>query len=399
MRSWKVAPVHVSILEGLSDGKSLRKIASSLGLDHSTVIRHTKQLEHRGYITRQVRSNQVFYSILPAGISIMHHPVSGTLTGGSKHAPPPEDIRIRLHRLQIKFDLKNPVKDPAVIRFRDFPSKIVSLEHWQKNIIQFEDFTAILSTKSLIITGIQRYLDMGHDIESQEAEILARIAPFAEQVEERIRRMQPGFRILRREGSGPPDLDTFDLTPLESASCNAVREGRERITDIHDALKENGLDVSIGKLQEVLGHLVERGLLTRVGAPEGFALKRLDRGVLSGKIISRELAFEHHPIAEKAGQMRIDAPDGKPRIIVDSSKGFPELETVHKDTAASDAEQIRVNTEVLATEDLRSHFKDLAMQISITTELARHASVAQDQMDQVISAIGKLVKVVGGMQA
>lgn len=326
MRSWRVTPVHISILESLSEGKSLRKIAFSLSLNHSTVIRHVKQLEQRGYVSRQVRSNQVFYSILPAGISIMHHPVSETLTGGSKHAPPPEEIKIRLHRLQIKFDLVNPVRDPSIIKFKDFPSKIVPLEHWQKNIIQFEDFTAIISTKSLIITGVQRYLKASEDIESQEADVMSEIIPFAEQVEDKIRRITPSFR-----------------------------------------------------------------------------LKRLDRGVLSGKIISREFAYEDHPVARiverKIGDLTINAEDGKPRIWVDSSNGPPELETGHLQTAAEDAETVRKNTYVFGTQDLGKAIQVLATQVSITTELAKHQAVTQDQMDQVVAALGNITKIIGGMTA
>ena len=318
MRTWKITPTHQSILYELSEGKSLRKIASLLGLNHSTVIRHVKQLEQRGYISRQVRSTQVLYSILPAGISNMHHPVRDDLTGGSIHAPPPE-ANIRLHRLQLKFDLINSIKDPTVISFKDHPSKIVPLEHWSKNIIQFEDFTAILTTRSLIIAGVQRYLKASENIEVQESDIMSEIIPFAEQVEEKIRRIYPSFR-----------------------------------------------------------------------------LKRLDRGVLSGKILTREYAYEHHPIAEKAKSMRIDAEDGKPRIIVDQSKGFPELETVHNGTAAEDMDMLARNTELLASTNLTDALKALTTQVSIVSELAKHAVSAQDQMDQVISAIANLTRAVGG---
>ena len=44
--------------------------------------------------------------------------------------------------------------------------------HWNKNIIQFEDFTTIITTRSIIIAGIQRYLDMDENIEVQEAKVL-----------------------------------------------------------------------------------------------------------------------------------------------------------------------------------------------------------------------------------
>ena len=317
MRTWKISPVHMSILSLLSEGQSIRKIAVRLDLNHSTVLRHVRKLEEKGYISRQVRSSQVLYSILPLGLSIMHHPVRDPLTGSSKDAPPPEDMKIRLHRLQIKFDLVTPVEDPTLIRFNDFPSKIVPLEHWSKNIIQFEDFTAIISTRSLIITGVQRYLEAADNIEAQEADALSAVIPFAEQVEARVRKIHPKFR-----------------------------------------------------------------------------LKRIDRGVLSGKILSREFAYEHHPIAEKIKRMRIDGPEGKPRIIVDQSKGFPELETVDRNTASEDMEKLRQNTKILATTDLKDALNIISNQASIVEELAKHSVTAQDQMDQVIALVGKIAEIV-----
>ena len=320
MRSFKAGARHISIMEHLSSGLSVRKIATSLGLNPSTVLRDVVQLEKRGYVSRTVRSSHVLYSILPRGMELMQHPVRENLTGGSINATPrEEEMKIRLHRLQIKFDLISPIKDPTVIGFRDFPSKIVPLEHWSKNIIQFEDFTAIISTRSLIITGLQRYLRAADSIEAQEADVMSEILPFAEQVEARIRKSYPAFR-----------------------------------------------------------------------------LRRLDRGVLAGKILSREFAYEHHPIAEKARQMRIDAPDGRPRIIVDQSKG-PELETVHRETAPGDMEMLTRNTEVLAVADLKDALKALERQVSTVTELTRHAVTTQDQMDEVISAIGQITNILGTM--
>ena len=322
MRPFAPSIRHTVIIEGLSKGQSVRKIAASLNLNPSTVLRDIGQMEKRGYVARQVRSNQVLYSILPLGQELMQHPVKTSLTGGSINATPPEKLeyKIRLHRLQIKFDLVNPIQNPAVIKFHDHPSKIVPLEHWQKNIIQFEDFTAILSTRSLIIAGVQRYLKAAENVEAQESDVLSEIIPFAEQVEEKIRKIHPSFR-----------------------------------------------------------------------------LKRLDRGVLSGKIISREIAFEDHHLAKVTGPMRIDAPDGKPRIIVDKSNGPLELEFVHRDTAPQDSEQMRKNDLILATNDLGDALDALKTQVSIVTELTRHAATTQDQMDQVISGLGQITNILGAM--
>ncbi len=245
MRTFRVGNTHLTILEGLSGGRPIRKIAASLGLNPSSVLRDIRQMEKRGYIARLVRSHQVLYTILPSGQELMQHPLRNSLTGGSINATPPEkpEYKIRLHRLQVKYDLINPVKDPRVISFRDHPSKIVPMgpkgsAHWNKNIIQFEDFTCIISTKSIIIAGIQRYLTMHDNIESQEAAVLSEISPFVEQVEEKIKRMEPGFQILRKDGSGPVDLDKYDLTPIENACYDLISNGKREVKQIHAALKE-----------------------------------------------------------------------------------------------------------------------------------------------------------------
>lgn len=404
MRTFRVGNTHLTILEGLSGGRPIRKIAASLGLNPSSVLRDIRQMEKRGYIARLVRSHQVLYAILPSGQELMQHPLRNSLTGGSINATPPEkpEYKIRLHRLQVKYDLVNPVKDPRVISFRDHPSKIVPMgpkgsAHWNKNIIQFEDFTCIISTKSIIIAGIQRYLTMHDNIESQEAAVLSEISPFVEQVEEKIRRMEPGFQILRKDGSGPIDLDKYDLTPIENACYDLISNGKREVKQIHAALKEKKFDISLNKVNDILTGLAGRGLLSPVGGLQGFQLKRLDRGVLSGTILAREYAFEDHHLAKLTGPMRIDAPDGKPRIIVDKSKGPLEIEFVHKDTAPQDSEQMRKNDLILATNDLGDALRALKTQVSVVTELTKHAATAQDQMDQVISGLGQISNILGTM--
>ena len=408
MRPFKVSSQHEVIIEGLSKGQSIRKIAASLELNPSTVLRNVAQLVKRAYISRTVRSSQVLYSILPKGMELMQHPLRNSLTGGSINATPPEiqkpqNRKIRLHRLQVKYDLVSAVKDPRVISFRDHPSKIVPMgpkdsPHWNKNIIQFEDFTTIITTRSIIIAGIQRYLDMDENIEVQEAKVLEEISPFVEQVEEKIRRIEPGFQILREKLNDKINLDSFDLTPLERSAYDLILEGKQSIKDIHQLLKEKGHNISMSKLHLILAALADRGLLLQVGTPEGFHVKRLSRGALSGKILAREFAFEHDAIAERVKHMRIDNDEGKPRIIVDQSKGFAELETVDKETSAQDAEQYRKNTLVLATADLRDALQVIKGQVSLTTELSRHAVTTQDQIDQVIGILGTLTKLIrGGM--
>jgi len=316
-------PTRINILSCLSEGWGIRKTARYLGISHPAVLKHIRILERNGYITKLFRSSQVQYSILPLGLDLLKQvkerlppPESSALTGGSKRLPPPEKLQIRVHRLQVKYDLVEPMKDPAVIHFSDHPSKIVPLEHWSKNIIEFEDYSIIISTRSMIITGIQRELDIEESVESQYATLLEKISPIAEEAEARIRRVNSHFR-----------------------------------------------------------------------------LKRLDRGILSGKILSTELAYEHHPIAQKSGPMIInDQEDKKPRVIVDQSKGFPELETVHKLHAVDDMELLRRNTETLIRYDLNDVVRGMVEQAKLD------ASV-QDKLSQITEILMNVTKLVtGGMR-
>ena len=402
MRTFRVGNTHLTILEGRSGGRPIRKIAASLGLNPSSVLRDVRQMEKRGYIARLVRSHQVLYTILPSGQELMQHPVREFLTGGSINATPPEkrEYKIRLHRLQVKYDLVNPVKDPRVISFRDHPSKIVPMgpkgsAHWNKNIIQFEDFTCIISTKSIIIAGIQRYLTMHDNIESQEAAVLAEISPFVEQVEEKIRRMEPGFQILRKDGSGPMDLDKYDLTPIENACYELISNGKRETRQIHAALKEMKFDISLNKVNDILKGLAGRGLISPIGGLQAFQLKRLDRGVLSGTILAREYAFEDDLIADKVLKMTINNDKGKPRIQVDSSNGTPEMEFVDKDTSPQDSEQYKKNVFVLATTDLSQQVKAINDAANVIMEQSKLSSITQDQLSQLVSVVGTLTNIMG----
>ncbi len=279
MKPFVISLSHQIIMDLLSNQFGIRKIARSLSKSPSTIYRDIKKLEQYGYISRSVRSSQVFYNINPSGMEYLRKYWNGeqkTLTGYLIDATPHEKLQIRLHRLQIKYDLLNPISDPSVIQFSDYPSEFVKMNNWTKNIISFQDFTVIVSTKSIIITGLQLESDIFQDVEMTEANILASIQPLVQSLEEKIHRFNPHFK-----------------------------------------------------------------------------LKRLANNVLSGHIISREWAYEHHPIAEAIGHMEIRDPgDNKPRVIVDQSNGFPELETVHKDYSTQDMELLRKNTWRLSQKDL-----------------------------------------------
>ena len=132
----------------LSNQFGIRKIARSLNKSPSTIYRDIKKLEQYGYITRTVRSSQSFYNINPSGMEYLRRYWNGeqkTLTGVLIDATPHEKLQIRLHRLQIKYDLLNPISDPSVIQFADYPSEFVKMQNWTKNIISFQDLNIFVN--------------------------------------------------------------------------------------------------------------------------------------------------------------------------------------------------------------------------------------------------------------
>jgi uncharacterized protein YoxC len=58
---------------------------------------------------------------------------------------------------------------------------------------------------------------------------------------------------------------------------------------------------------------------------------------------------------------------------------------------------MRKNDLILATNDLGDALQALKTQVSVVTELTKHAATAQDQMDQVISGLGQISNILGTM--
>jgi len=63
-----------------------------------------------------------------------------------------------------------------------------------------------------------------------------------------------------------------------------------------------------------------------------------------------------------------DNEDNKPRIIVDKSKGFPELETVHPIYFDDDMEKIRRNTNTKSKIDIEDVFTEMAVNSRTTQD-------------------------------
>ncbi len=109
------------------------------------------------------------------------------------------------------------------------------------------------------------------------------------------------------------------------------------------------------------------------------------------------MATKKESINPKISTMRIGAQDGKPRIIVDQSKGFPELETVHRDTASEDMEMLTRNTEVLASADLGQAFQVIKASAPIILEQSKLFATTQDQISQLASSLQQVIGILGGI--
>ena len=82
---------------------------------------------------------------------------------------------------------------------------------------------------------------------------------------------------------------------------------------------------------------------------------------------------------------------------MDQSKGFPELETVHRDTSAEDMEMLTRNTEVLASADLGQAFQVIKASAPIILEQSKLFATTQDQISQLASSLQQVIGILGGM--
>jgi DNA-binding MarR family transcriptional regulator len=107
----------------------------------------------------------------------------------------------------------------------------------------------------------------------------------------------------------------------------------ETVSTMKKILDERALalEAKLGRMTAKPGHL------------SGFSLVRI-RGALYSEVVKQHWAYEHHALSEAGEQsnrvLAYHPKDGRQRLIVDMSKGFRELEPVHRITGDVDKDMI-----------------------------------------------------------
>jgi hypothetical protein len=179
--------------------------------------------------------------------------------------------------------------------------------------------------------------------------------------------------------------------------------GMEYISGTHDNIEAAEADIlsQVNKLALEIEPIFQRRI-------PGFSLARISRGILANKILNKEWAYEHHPIGEKFAQQgeRLlirDREDGKRRVIVDLSKGFPEVETVHPAFSGEDMERVRDFTEEVAlgkfTPDLvRKRIDEDKKELEeLRLDDARKFSQVTDTLVRISESLGQIAEIVNRM--
>lgn len=168
MRPFIPTPKHALIASMLLQGKTGREIARALKENPGTVARIIKRMVKYGYIVRDVRSSASIYSLTLLGYSLLDmlrdkkakgNRIENTLTGSQIKATPTEKPKQfwRLHALQFKIPLVEAFSPESIhlIQFKDHPTKLRTLNNHADLIVDFQNFTATMTTRALKISGIQ----------------------------------------------------------------------------------------------------------------------------------------------------------------------------------------------------------------------------------------------------
>lgn len=209
---------HARIVSYLLEGKSVREIARKSNQNPGNIMRTIKRLESHGYIVREVRTTQVIYTLTIMGFSLLEmlgdhkgNTPEKSLTGVNIGATPERNSpkMWRLHALQFKIPLVEALRaeDIHLIQFRDHPTKLRNLKNHSDLIVEFQNFTVTLSTRSIKITGIE----VRTPYEEEEPETLLEKAkeifsPEIENIEMILRKKFPRVR-LRRLARGVIDIN------------------------------------------------------------------------------------------------------------------------------------------------------------------------------------------------
>ncbi len=271
MKPFTPSVQHAWIVRHLLAQKSIREISRLLGKSPKTILFAIRRLEKHGYLVRQVRSDHSFYSLTLEGYSLLEmlkgNTQEKTITESVIRETPTEKPQQfwRLHALQFKIPLKDPIPSESI------------------HLVQFKDHPTRLR-------NLQNHSDLIVDFQDFTCTLSTRALKIT------------GIQIrLPYEAVEDPEI------LLEKATQTFMPE----IENLESIFRKH-----FPKLK----------------------LRRLANNTIDVKVIKGELALEADTLAVKVGDIQkktgeklkvYDPEDNKLSMIVDFSKGPPELEGVH----------------------------------------------------------------------
>jgi DNA-binding MarR family transcriptional regulator len=226
MRTFTLSNTHVKVLRYVLKGLSEKLIAIELGISKTAVQGHIKRLSKNGYLRREER--RVYQSMRGYVLTEKAHEVlsmaiaQNTASQKVAHSETPQNKLsshlvpeggnnevLRMHRIQVKYYLREHLtpKEPGLlIRLTDIPfvERQGFKHHNDILIADFQDLSIILSPRSVIVSGITVSMPIDSPkttYDMLETALLRKIQPGIEDLELKIMKRYPRFRILR-DGRG-----------------------------------------------------------------------------------------------------------------------------------------------------------------------------------------------------
>ncbi|MCL5782536.1 MAG: hypothetical protein M1476_01330 [Candidatus Thermoplasmatota archaeon] len=353
-RTFRLTDRHREILSYLESGTPIREIAKKIGISHKNIIFNARRLQKHGYLASPIRTTQSIYPFMPLGQKTLDefrnqmgttveknpHPVGqkGTIDSQTQ----------RLHALQVKYLLKEPLDPDSLLKltsFKGFPVRPRPLKNHTDYIVHFQDFRAIITSRSIIIAGLQLELSLAESTYDLLFGAFQQVDLFIEQVEKKLQATIPRLKVLRN-----------------------------------------------------------------------------DRGILSGEIIRLEIAHTRdiiakHVLRDGAILRLTDPGTGKPRVIVDNSKGVPEFEFIQASTAVEDNEKLRTFKNDLGPDKYKQWANDFFIKETLNpwkeaqdikdmkqllkqviTDVTERVDITQQQLQSLTGAVMQFVSAAGGIR-
>ncbi len=278
MKEFRPTGRHALIARYLLQGKPVRETARLIHQNPGTLLRTIKRMEKHGYLKKDFRSSKNQYSLTLLGYSLLEllkdedpkgNTTENSLTGSVIRATATEKSPkfFRLHALQFKIPLVEAFSPESI------------------HLIQFRDHGTRLR-------NLNNHADLLIEFQDFNVTLTTR---------------------------------AIKITGIE------VRLPYEEVED-PSILLEKARDIFMPEILNI-------EMLLRKHFPR-LHLRRLAKDILDVEVVKGELALENDELAVKVGDIQKktrnkltvnDPQDGKPAMIVDFSKGPPELETIHSE--------------------------------------------------------------------